>query len=110
MCQSCQLKPKADPKLSRHRKIQCLQRLTVSTKFYGIVNRDISSQHIANIYRGVSEVVNVAYFECKLRKIVFINFQPCFYSSIKYRCMISGVVVPELHSATTTSVLAVAYK
>ena len=77
MCQSCQLKPKADPKLSRYRKIQCSQRLTVSTKFYGIVNRDISSQLIANIYRGISEVVNVAYLQCKLRKIVFVMFQPC---------------------------------
>jgi len=64
MFQSCRLKPKADPKLSKHRKIQCSQRLTGSTKFYGIVNRDINSQLVANIYRGVSEVVNVAYFEC----------------------------------------------
>jgi len=49
-----------------------------STKFYSIVNRDISSQLVANMYRGVSEVTNVAYFECKLRKIVIVNFQPCF--------------------------------
>jgi len=58
-CQSCQLKPKADPKLYRRRNIQCSQRLTVSTKFHGIVNGDISSQLVENIYRGhVAEPAN----------------------------------------------------
>jgi len=39
------------------------QRLTVSKKFYGILNREIGNQLVANIYRVVSKVADVAYFE-----------------------------------------------
>jgi len=42
------------------------QSWTVSKKFYGIVNREIGSQVVANIYGVVSEVAAVAYVEFKL--------------------------------------------
>ena len=42
-----------------------------SFDFCGIVNSEISSQLVANIYSVVSEVRASAYFEFKLRKMFF---------------------------------------
>jgi len=80
MWHSRQVKTKADPKLSRHRKMQYshLQRQTVSTNFNGVVNSEISSQLVANIYSVVSELGALAFFEFKLRKIVFCRFLTLF--------------------------------
>jgi len=80
MWHSWQVKTKVAPKLSRHRKIQYShsRRLTVSTKFYGIINTEISSQLVANIYIVVSEVGTLVYFEFKLWKMFFCRFPTLF--------------------------------
>ena len=51
-------KTKVGPKLSRHWKMQYChsQRLTLSTKFYDIMNSEIRSQLVANIHSVVSEL------------------------------------------------------
>ena len=63
-------KAKVDPKLCRHRTLQYSQRLAVSAKFYGVVNREISIQLIANIFAEWFQMGAVAYFEFKIHEIV----------------------------------------
>jgi len=50
--------------------------------FYGIVKSEISGQLIANIYSVVSELEAQAYFDLKLRKIVFCRFPTLIQCSI----------------------------
>jgi len=46
--------------------------------FYGIVNREISSQLLANIYRGVWEVGTRGLLWVQASKYRLLNFQSCF--------------------------------
>ena len=64
------------------------------------MNSEISSQLITNIYSAVSELETLAYFEYKLRTIVFRRFLTLLV--IQYltsmhddRCSCSGVADPD---------------